>query len=76
MTLRGNITCGICTKEIDAAEAGVRANYIGDELRGLCRDCLDFIVSFSLCISFEEAEKVIKAEPLRFQNLKSKLEIV
>ena len=76
MSVSGTISCGICTKIIDSNEAGVRANYIGDELRGLCRECLDFVVSFSLCVSFEEAEKVVKAEPLRFQNLKSKLEIV
>ncbi len=76
MVSSDTISCGICSKVVDSAEAGVRASYIGNELRGLCKDCLDFVVSFSLCISFEEAEKVVKAEPIRFQNLKAKLEIV
>ena len=76
MDVSDTISCGICSKVIEAELAGVRASYIGNELRGLCKDCLDFVVSFSLCVSFEEAEKVVKAEPIRFQNLKSKLEIV
>lgn len=76
MASSDTISCGICSKVVDSAEAGVRASYIGNELRGLCKDCLDFVVSFSLCQSFSEAEKIVKAEPLRFQNLKAKLEIV
>ena len=76
MASSDTISCGICSNVVEAELAGVRASYIGNELRGLCKDCLDFVVSFSLCKSFDEAEKVVKAEPIRFQNLKAKLEIV
>tara|TARA_B100000749_G_C18359723_1_gene436961 strand:- start:302 stop:532 length:231 start_codon:yes stop_codon:yes gene_type:complete len=70
------INCGLCKRPVDLDETGVRASYHDNEMRGLCKTCLDFLVSFSLTSSFDEAEKVVKAEPQRFQYLKEKLEIV
>ncbi len=70
------ISCGLCKRSVELDETGVRASYQGNEIRGLCKDCLDFLVSFSLSSSFDEAEKVAKAEPQRFQYLKEKLEVV
>jgi len=73
-----SLECGLCKKHVDGKEElpGVTADYVGGEVRGLCRDCLDFLVSFSLSSTFGEAEVIAKAEPHRFQSLKSKLEVV
>ena len=72
------LECGLCKKDVYGKEEvpGVTADYVGGEVRGLCRDCLDFLVSFSLSSTFGEAEVIAKAEPHRFQSLKSKLEVV
>ena len=71
------MNCGLCKIIIsDDTRPGVVANYAGGDQRSLCNDCLDFVVAFALSISFAEAEGIIKAEPLKFQMLKEKLEVV
>ena len=74
-----DINCGLCTTMIkDPGTPGVASEYIEGDIRGLCRDCLDFIVSFSMTQSLEEAKILVRESKvtLRFKNLKDKLEAV
>ena len=71
------MNCGLCKVYIsDDTRPGVVANFHEGGQRGLCNDCLDFVVAFALSTTFSEAEGIIKAEPFKFQMLKEKLEIV
>ena len=71
------IHCGLCRTTIkDPDTPGVASEYITGDIRGLCRGCLDFVVTFSMTESLEEAETLIKDKEIkiRFQSLKDKLE--
>tara|TARA_B100000949_G_C14283909_1_gene453207 strand:+ start:2258 stop:2503 length:246 start_codon:yes stop_codon:yes gene_type:complete len=71
------LDCGLCKKRVAKPDVpGVTADYEGEKDRGLCKECLEFLVSFSLSNTFAEAEAIAKAEPRRFQSLKEKLEVV
>ena len=74
-----DINCGLCTMLIkDPDTPGVASEYIDGSIRGLCRECLDFVVSFSMTQSYSEAETMVKEGKvaLRFKNLKDKLEAI
>jgi hypothetical protein len=68
--------CGLCGQEVENFAVRQGAKDSEQFGKGLCNSCLDFVVSFSMSSSFEEAEALTKAEPQRFLRLKQKLEVI